>query len=150
MIGHIYAIIYVINPHITYFGSTILTIRHRWSIHNYDYKNNKNRCSIVKYFDMYGIDKFIIKLIKSYNVVDKKHLTSYEQLFINKFSCVNYNNPWAVSICSHKLFKKIDSKKRNDDNRNIKHMCLCGMLITTNQTIRHLNTKKHKKLLFDA
>jgi len=85
--GHIYIIFCHINPKIYYVGSTFNQLKYRWNHH----KNTKrNNCSISKYFDKYGIENFSIKLIKTYNVYrenskDNKHLTAYEQLWINKF-----------------------------------------------------------------
>lgn len=90
MKGRVYKIIHN-QSDICYVGSTINDIRFRWYHHKIDYKRpNGNRiCSLYKYFDKYGIENFKPILIKEYDVVDKKHLKTKEQLWISKLNCVN-------------------------------------------------------------
>ena len=98
-IGKVYRITKNDDPNINYVGSTFTTLRQRWNIHK------KNDCSIKKYFDEYGIDKFKIILIKEYEVFaenqkDTKQLRAYEQLWINKFRikkcCINKRDAFRL------------------------------------------------------
>ena len=123
--GHIYIIFCHINPKIYYVGSTFNQLKYRWSEH----KNTKrNKCSIKKYFDEYGIENFSIKLIKSYNVYrehnrDNQHLRAYEQLWINKFrnSCNMQHsfNP-LKKLCDKEYDKKYMKKYRQDNKKKLK------------------------------
>ena len=105
-IGSIYRIIYNnIDINITYIGSTFSTINKRFSKHKQHYKewlNNENGCSIFPYFKEYGIKNFSIVLIKQYECVDRKHLESKEQLYINKYKCVNLNSSFQILIKERK------------------------------------------------
>ena len=122
--GHVYIIFCHINPKIYYVGSTFNQLKYRWNHH----KNTKrNNCSISKYFDKYGIENFSIKLIKTYNVYrenskDNKHLTAYEQLWINKFrnSCniVHSFNPLQKLI--EKEYKKNYREKNKEQIKEYK------------------------------
>ena len=94
--GHIYIILCHVNPKIYYISSTYDNINQKWLYLKRYYKNNNGEMIIHKYFDEYGIDKFSIHLIKSYDVYknhnDNKHLRAYEQLWKNKLKgCCNNN-----------------------------------------------------------
>jgi len=93
--GHIYIITCCVNPKIYYIGSTYDKLKQRWTNHKTHYKNKRQDISIFEYFDKYGLEKFSIHLLKSYDVYrvnhnDHKHLQAYEQLWINKLKgCCN-------------------------------------------------------------
>lgn len=86
--GKIYKIIYIgnENKNICYIGSTFNTLRDRFSKHKYI--TNTPTC-LTPYIKKYGIKLFKILLIKEYEVYDRKHLQSKEQLWINKMNCIN-------------------------------------------------------------
>ena len=103
--GNVYQIICLPNPDLRYIGSTFDTLRNRWQKHKSNYtswlEGKRDKCSIFKYFKEYGIDNFKILLLKSYivcadNKRDHKHLSVYEQLYINKFKCVNEKSPFTI------------------------------------------------------
>ena len=103
--GNVYQIICLPNPDIRYIGSTFDTLRNRWQKHKSHFQGwlegKKGKCSIYKYFKEYGIDNFKILPLKSYlvcadNKRDHKHLSVYEQLYINKLKCVNKNSAFAI------------------------------------------------------
>ena len=91
IIGSIYRITKIDDNNVNYIGSTFKTLQWRWDTHKY-----QGTCSIGKYLNKYGCDKFKIELIKEYLVCDKIHLRAYEQLWINKYkmnkSCININD----------------------------------------------------------
>ena len=114
-IGKVYRITKNDDPNINYVGSTFTTLRQRWNIHK------KNDCSIKKYFDEYGIDKFKIILIKEYEVFaenqkDTKQLRAYEQLWINKFRlkdcCINKYD--AIGLLSKEKLKEYKINNREE------------------------------------
>jgi len=114
--GHIYIITCCVNPKIYYIGSTYDKLKQRWNNHKKHYKNKTQNTSISEYFDKYGLDKFSIHLIKSYDVYrvnhnDHKHLSAYEQLWINKLKgCCN-------KIAAFQPLKKEKIKEKNKEYR---------------------------------
>ena len=93
----------------------MISLRHRWYGHKHNYKDwladpiNIGCVSIYPSFKEHGIENFKILLIKTVQVVDAKHLTSYEQLEINKRkNCVNKVNPLSPGNCAE--LKKAYSK----------------------------------------
>ena len=174
MKGKIYRIICNSHPEIQYVGSTLNALSKRWVQHKGYWKNwvegkYKTTCSIYEYFSKYGIDDFQIILIKNYEVVDKQHLSSYEQLYINKIKCINKNNPWGVSTetCKwlHREYDRVnyqgkkelknqyvkDYYKLNTDKvkaRQAKRVvCACGVEYAYGSRSSHNKSKFHLKHL---
>ena len=118
--GHIYRIICLIHPKIQYVGSTFNELRHRWQSHKSDYKkylNGGRECAIYPYFEQYGIENFKMIKIKDYivyaeNKKDHKHLSAYEQLWINKLKCVNKNAAFNPLKFSEQEKTELLKKKR--------------------------------------
>ena len=108
--GYIYIITCHVNPKIYYIGSTYDKLSQRWNNHKIHYKNNIRGISICEYFDKYGLDKFSMHLVKSYDVYrvnhnDHKHLRAYEQLWINKLKgCCN----------KHAAFQPLKKEKKKE------------------------------------
>ena len=175
--GKVYKIIYIGNENIniTYIGSTFNTLRDRWYCHvnSFNVKNKKKIVSIYPYFKQYGIENFKIFSIKEYEVVDKLHLESKEQLWMNKIKNINKQCSFQLST---KLWKKNyynnnkdkikeQSKKRYNFNKeeilkqqkeyNLKNKekrkeiinCECGKTLTKQSLKYHLTSKKHLKYL---
>jgi hypothetical protein len=99
--GIVYKIVCNLSD-VVYIGSTFNKLRHRWSQHKHEFKRwlvGKGGCfSIFPYFKEHGIKNFTIIKIKEYTVYrennkDRRHLSVYEQLWINKTKCVNKYNP---------------------------------------------------------
>lgn len=115
--GSVYKIINNISNEI-YIGSTLKTLSQRFAKHKYTYnemKNNKKRRVLHLLFDKHGINNFQIILIKTYEIVDRKHLTMYEQLWINKLAQTNN----LVNMCSAFSIEYLAKKKYNKQYRNI-------------------------------
>ena len=96
--GTIYMIIYCLDPSIIYVGSTFDKLKYRWQNHKTGYKQylkeKNSEFAIYPYFKQYGMENFKMIKIKDYivyaeNKKDHKHLSVYEQLWINKLKCVN-------------------------------------------------------------
>lgn len=145
MIGHIYRIIHV-ESDIQYIGSTFNEPRKRWQQHKADFgkwKNNKHpNITIYPYFMQHGIDKFKLIVIKSYDVVDRKHLVAYEALWISKLKCVNKCVPFYIKKLSDKQYRKNNYNKIHANND-----CLCSGKYTTNNKWNHFKSAKHTEWL---
>ena len=122
MLGRIYMIYYINDKSICYIGSTFKNILNRYKDHELYYNEWKNgfvkgKCAIYPYFKEYGFDKFKMKLIKEYNVIDKRHLYVYETLWIKKSKSVNIRQPFG--LCGTKIYKEMyKNKKRNHYREN--------------------------------
>lgn len=120
-LGHIYIIYY---NDINYKGSTFQRLQHLFNTHKAKYIYNQKHpgspkstnCMIYEYFKKYGIDAFKIKLVKSYYVVDVKHLKMYETLWMNKIKCVNKYN--AIKFLLSKHYNKMKGLEWSKNNRS--------------------------------
>ena len=97
-IGHIYKIICLVDSKFCYIGSTFSKLNERFQQHRDSFikwlKNERTGMSCFPFYEKYGIEKFKIILIKSYEVCkthcrDNRHLCAYETLWINKTKCCN-------------------------------------------------------------
>jgi hypothetical protein len=130
--------------------------------------NKKPNLTLFKYFSQYGIEDFKMILIKSYTVCaenkrDHKHLSVYEQLWINKIRCVNKQNcftiPWLqkINFKNKYTYKGYDiekrrqylqaNKKKISEYKAKRVVCICGTEITQNHLWRHQKTQKHLKAM---
>ena len=178
--GNVYQIICLPNPDLRYIGSTFDTLRNRWQKHKAHFQGwlegKKGKCTIFKYFKEYGIDNFKILLLKSYlvcaeNKRDHKHLSVYEQLYINKFKCVNKNSPFIIEwlnkekVAEYRVKNKeklaeyqteyrvknkeklaeysADYRAKNKEQIAEKIMCECGVIIRKDALSKH---KKHRNI----
>lgn len=100
MRGLIYRIECKTNPDIRYIGSTLQELRYRWRDHKLDFEKWKRgarmHACIYKYFADIGIENFTMIKLKEYNVVDRKHLTAYEQLWMNKLKNINRSSAFRI------------------------------------------------------
>jgi len=109
IIGSIYQIEYNQNSNIRYIGSTTKTLKNRYASHKTKYNkwltnDDYAKCEIYEYFKIYGIENFKITLLKEYNILNKKHLLVYEQLWMNKLTNINKNKAFSpINIEEHKL-----------------------------------------------
>ncbi len=156
MIGRIYKIIHS-QSNICYIGSTMSTLTKRWQGHKNKFKTGINLCCIAKYFKRFGIDQFKIMLVKEYEVVDHKHLKVYEQLWVQKLSTLDQNNPFQIK----RLSKKMRGQQYREKNRDLikkhreskkeitkqqqsqRYTCECGSEVQQSKKARHERTNKH-------
>lgn len=147
-IGRVYKIVNK-ESNITYIGSTFLKLNKRWRKHKNTLR--KGGCSIALYLQIYGIENFNIELIKEYNVVCKMHLRAYEQLWMNKLTCINkqqaipslykYMNDKQKILCSicntYGVKGKVKRHRRSNKHRtNLKQMLKLNL---TKIRIQHIN-----------
>lgn len=105
-IGRIYNIEYKNDKNIRYIGSTIKTLKNRFSMHKNKYNkwlenDDYAKCEIYEYFKIYDINNFSISLLEEYKIYNTEHLKIYEQIWLNKLTNINTN----------KSFNKIDIDK---------------------------------------
>jgi uncharacterized protein YcbK (DUF882 family) len=121
-IGRIYRIELLDNPNIRYIGSTFNRLSDRFRQHKDDYNkwlNNKHdNIAIYPYFKQYNINNFKIILIKEYEVVDRIHLESKEQLHMNKLKCINTNSSFRISYLSNKKYREENINKIKECKKN--------------------------------
>jgi len=169
-LGKVYKIIHS-QSDIVYIGSTINRLSDRWRNHK---KLNSN-CVINKYIQQYGAEQFKIVLIKEYEVVDRTHLEAYEQLWINKTKCVNYQSAFKIQKFYYlhnlqkyketndeyyKNNKNILKEKRNEkkdkindyqkiyrNEKRIRINCECGGKYYEINKLAHFKTKKHQNFI---
>ena len=143
--GKVYKIICSLTNDI-YIGSTFNTLRDRWMTHKNRYrqyqKNPSRNMSIHNYFDKYGIDNFKIILIKEYEVVDRNHLESKEQLWINSLKPINIQSAFNPFRRGSKMEYQSRKKKKN-----IRYECECGSSYYARHKSKHEQTKKHLNAL---
>lgn len=157
MIGYVYKI-HSDCGNILYIGSTIQKLKRRFSHHI-----SMKTCVIGKYLSNSNYTfSNKCELIKEYEIVDRKHLYAYEQLWINNFNN-NINGQNAFNILAKEKNKqngknyykvnkdKINGKHRKhyEDNKHNKQkvLCECGIYGTYYHIARHKKTNKHKILL---
>ncbi len=109
---------------IIYVGSTMQKIKDRWWGHKTSYRrwvggNKKCSISIFPYFEEHGIEKFKIILIKEYQVIDKKHLRAYEQLWMGKLKCVNKQTSFSIEPVARKV--RLEYEKKYNFEHKEKH-----------------------------
>lgn len=160
MIGRVYKIIHN-QSDICYVGSTVNELRVRFSQHK---RALTSKYSIVPYMKEHGRDNFKIVLIKEYDIVDQKHLEAYEQLWINKLTCINRKcsfNPLRARkelMCIEKkeYYKsnkdviserdkvyRSNNKDAISERRKKQITCDCGTTFRLCDRARHERSKKH-------
>jgi len=130
----------------------MISTRHRFQQHKYNFNEwlngNASKISIFPFFKKYGINDFKMILIKTYQVCDKNHLSSYEQLWVSRLKCCNRNMPWGVSIHSCKWMTQVYqvayqevyrevNKEKLTSNSKATHICGCGKSYTHGHKKRH-------------
>ena len=137
MIGRVYKIVSDTMTDIIYVGSTTVSLSKRFAQHKCDQKT-----TIGKYL---AVDNdFHIELIKEYEVADTKNLRAYEQLWINKLTCVNNNSTFCTTPNKVKYLMNRDKILKE---ASIVCMCECGLTYTKAHGPRHKKTRRHQKAL---
>jgi hypothetical protein len=130
--GKIYKITNNVDDNI-YIGSTIKTLKQRFSNHKSNYKmflnGSYHNISCFKLFSKYGTDNCFIELIELYPCENKNELEQHESVYINnnKALCVNKNIPGRT------VKQKIN--------------CECKGKYSYGKKNRHQKTLKHKQYL---
>jgi hypothetical protein len=118
--GKIYKIIHN-QSNIVYVGSTYNTLRDRWYKHKSNYNNylkeKSGEIAIYPYFKNYGIENFKIILIKEYKVIDRKHLSVYETLWIKKLNTINKNSPFRIKKIWRKQYHQLHKEENNKKSK---------------------------------
>ena len=150
-VGRVYKIIARQGDEV-YVGSTFNTTRDRFRKHKDDYKRWKDdgmkKVLVYDMFDKYGPDNCLMVLIQEYEVIDRRHLEVYENLWIKKLKSINNKEPCG-GILRKQYYKNNKDKIKqyyedNKDKINEKVECkICNILTTKRSINRHNKTKKH-------
>ena len=166
--GTIYKIICHIDINFVYIGSTFNEIRHRWQCHKKHYKSwlkgKGRKCSCFDYFQKYGIENFSIIKIKEYvcyrsHKLDKKHISAYETLWINKTKrCCNkhpafqpllrertkqYHQDNKEQIKEQRKDHYQNNKEQMNEKKKEKIACdRCGRVVSNRNIPRHKKSNK--------
>ncbi len=129
-----------------YVGSTLKTLEERFKSHK-SQMDTTSRILLKKY----GVNSCNIVLIKEYDVVDRKHLEAYEQLWINKLKPVNKHQIITLKLlsCTDWWLCGFEKDTIHDiyDSRVIKINCECGVTITQRSLCGHIKSSKHLKYI---
>lgn len=169
MKGKVYKIVHN-KSNICYVGSTFNSLAQRWQHHKADYakwlNGKKDNIAIYAYFKKHGIENFRIMLIQEYEVLDRRHLETKEQLWISKLKACNTNNPIELPLKKHYMQLYVNQNK--DHLREVgklyraKHKieigvkqikqyeCSCGTLVRVYGKARHEKSKKHQTWMQDG
>lgn len=149
MKGRIYKIIHT-QSNFVYVGSTKNKLSQRWAEHKNDFQRYLQGLGHKKYlyihFKRYGISNFKMVLIKEYEVVDRKHLRAYEQLWIEKLNSNNNQAAFRIEALSTKYSSTLYRIKNREQIRESKKetcLCDCGLMQNKNHLARHKRTKIH-------
>lgn len=100
------------DPNLVYYGSTVLELKQRESIHKDDYKNYKENgtkyCSSSKLYKVGGVK---INLVLECPCNSLKELRQIEQTYINNNDCINEQNAYLDKEEYEKSDKRINDKK---------------------------------------
>ena len=145
-----------------YFGQSIRTAKQRLS----DHKGKNNECASKLIIDR---GDYTFKIVED-NIEDAK-LNEREHFYIINNECVNKNIPYCNITDRYERTLSYQNKKykENDDyrqrkieyqsqyykdskdlinmRRNLKFICQCGILTSSNNKARHEKSKKHQLFL---
>lgn len=125
MIGIIYKLVNSDDKNFIYIGSTT-------NLHTRLIRHKSNKHSIIHSLNL-DINKYEIIELSKYEVVDKKHLLAYEQLYINKFkNNYNRNNPFKIKYlyelstinAKQQYIKKWQNANRDKELKRLKESYL--------------------------
>jgi primosomal protein N'' len=162
--GKIYKITNDFNDDV-YVGSTCDTLIKRFSAHKYSMRDNtKNSSKFYTFMNEIGFERFRIDLIEDYSCTDKYQLRQREGHYLRQIGTLNKEiagrnvQEWYLENKDQKKMYREQNKEhikdtqhQNYEKRKLKLLetmkCECGCVITKNSLLRHLNTKKHSKLI---
>jgi hypothetical protein len=136
--GKIYTIRCKTNPEHVYVGSTIQSLRCRFTHHKQCYK-----CSLYKIineeFDG-NWDNWYIELYENFSCENKEELFKREKEIIREIATINKNGFKTEEIIKQENLAYWKSYRQKN---NEKISCECGSKIVKYEISRHLKTKKH-------
>tara|TARA_R100000951_G_scaffold93570_1_gene82135 strand:+ start:34 stop:543 length:510 start_codon:yes stop_codon:yes gene_type:complete len=163
--GKIYKLYSVSNEDLVYYGSTILTLNKRLSLHISDYKNDAIRTCNSKLVIAAGDYK--IELIENYPCNSKVELNRREGKYTKANKCVNIriagrtkkeyreDNKEKVAERKKKYYEnnkeKVAERKKKWYNLfgKEKITCECGCVVIKNSLAIHKKSNKHLELIKD-
>ena len=143
-----------------YIGSTINTLKQRYKEHKSDYKRYLNgNLHYVTSCELFKFDDCYIELIKDV-VCTKKQMLELEAFEIkNNMNVVNKclslrtleeAKKYHKEYSKNNKYKYKDYQKKWEEEQNkIYVLCKCGENIKKRYMLRHIKTKKHKKIIYE-
>ena len=151
--GTVYCITCLISNK-KYIGSTTKEdINHRLVQHLNAYNSFLNhKTEYCTSFDVIKNRNVMIESLERVSYDEKEELKKRERYFIETMDCVNKNIPSRTLkeyYCDNiEYFKNYYAKHKNHERYKRTHVCECGVFYSLNNKNQHLNTLKHKKILY--
>ena len=150
------------NPEEIYIGSTIKSLKDRYSAHKSDYKkwleNKRGFYSSFSLFEKYGVDTCFIELIETHNCNNADELKKREGHFQAQIKCINkcragtghynkernkdyYRKNREVILQKQKAYKELNKDKIRE-RESIKKECPhCKVLFHPSSINKHIRRK---------
>jgi hypothetical protein len=153
--GKIYKIVNTEGT-LTYIGSTCQTLAMRKAKHHNNFKRWKNdKNHFVTSFKVFDDDEegCQIVLLENFPCDSKIELEKRERHYIETMKCVNkcrptrsdkeyYKDNKEEILENTKRYREVNKDKINQ-NKKMKHKCVCGGKYTASHTTRHFKSLKH-------
>ena len=143
---------------IIYVGSTTKELNVRLNQHKACYKAYlAGKFNYLTSFKVLENNDYDIHLLRAYDLKDNIDLIAREGYYIKKLNCVNKNIPGRTDAeyyldnkielnIKHNLYYNQNRIKIAAQNKTV-CVCVCGKTYTHNHKSRHLESKKHIKLM---
>ena len=135
--GKIYKI-YSKIADLTYYGSTIQTLKRRLICHKSDFKKGR----YCKSQDVLKYNDYEIILVELFPCNSKKELLEREGYYQKNFKCVNT----TLASRTKKQYYN-DHKEKISKKKKIKITCCCGSVVSKTHKARHNKSQKHLKYI---
>jgi len=153
---------------IVYIGSTTESITRRFNRHRYGYEQwisgKADRCHSMIYhsFRDHGIDNFSIHLISEHEIETSRQLCEFEQLVIDRTSCVNKTAAYRTKEQHREMVQQryqrdkgqilektrqysIVNKEKIKARMSERIACGCGITLSRGNLAPHRRSKKHQR-----
>ncbi len=149
--GIVYKIVCTTEPYIQYIGSTFDSAEGRWRSHMRNFrsweKGKHSNITIYPHFKEHGINNFELSVVKQYEVCDREHLSSYEQLWINRTKCVNKKCAWGVNQNNCKWLKTLYNKNYRKSNLDKINKREKAYRLANKQHVKEIKSKYYYKYI---
>ena len=140
-----------------YYGSTIMTLKKRLTVHKSNFKTGR----YCKSQDVLKYNDYEIILVELFPCKSRNELLDREGYYQRNFKCINkqiagrsqkeWNEDNKVYLKEYfKNYKKKYYEKHKEkisENAKIKMTCCCGSVVRKDDKSKHVKTKKHLKYI---
>ena len=142
------AIVYKIIDRLSddvYVGATFSSLQTRFREHFH------KDCTVIGHLmHANGVERYQPVLIKQYDVVDRKHLSAIETLWIRKLRCINVIPPFVISAMTIKFYRQqyyLANRSRLLQRATTRVLCECGISSLRANLCAHRRSQRHARLL---